>query len=404
MLIRNLRLIDGTGAVCEGVDVRVRDGRFVEVGAGLEGHATLLDAAGATAIPGLVDAHTHLSLDATPAAFEHATAQSQAYQALGAAHRAEALLAHGVTTARDVGGVAPVVFALRDAVRDGHARGPRIYAAGHWLTATGGHGWPVGHEADGPDAVRRAVREELKAGADLIKLMASGGVVGPGLGPDAVQFSEEEVRIAAAEAHGAARTLAAHAHGTGALANAIRGGVDTVEHGSYLSEELIAEMLARGTHLVPTLAVIQLIIANAEAAGLLGHTLERAQEVAVAHRQNVAAAHRAGVPIVAGTDMGTPFTYADTIHRELEELVAIGLKPLEAIEAATRRGARALALDADLGSVAPGRRADLVVLDGDPLADITATRRIRHVVQDGEVVVRDGALVLARDQSTGSTG
>ena len=404
MLIRNLRLIDGTGEVLDGVDVRVRDGRCVEIGARLDGDETLLDAAGATAIPGLVDAHTHLSLDATTGAFEHANAWSHAYQALGAAHRAERLLAHGVTTARDVGGVAPVVFGLRDAVHDGHARGPRIYAAGHWLTATGGHGWPVGREADGPDAVRRAVREELKAGADLVKLMASGGVVGPGLGPNAVQFSEDEVRVAAAEAHGAAKTLAAHAHGAGALANAIRGGVDTVEHGSYLTEQLIAEMLERSIFLVPTLAVVQLILANAEAAGLLGHTLERAQEVAAAHRQNVAAAHRAGVPIVAGTDMGTPFTYPDTIHRELEELVAIGLAPIEAIEAATHRGARALGLEDDFGSVAPGRRADLVVLDGDPLADITATRRIRHVVQDGVVVVRDGALVLAVRDSTSSAG
>jgi imidazolonepropionase-like amidohydrolase len=400
VLIRNLRLIDGTGAVLDGVDVRVREGRFVEVGAGLEGDATLLDAAGATAIPGLVDAHTHLSLDATTEAFEHATGRSHAYQALGAAQRAEALLAHGVTTARDVGGVAPVVFGLRDAVNDGLARGPRIFAAGHWLTATGGHGWPVGREADGPDAVRRAVREELKAGADLIKLMASGGVVGPGLGPNAVQFSEEEVRIAAAEAHGAAKTLAAHAHGVPALANAIRGGVDTVEHGSYLTEQLVAEMLERGTFLVPTLAVVQLILKNAEAAGLLGHTLERAQEVAASHRTNVAAAYRAGVPIVAGTDMGTPFTHPDTLHRELEELVAIGLPPLEAIEAGTRRGALALGLADDLGSVEPGRRADLVVLEGgaDPLADITATRRIRHVLRDGEVVVREGGLVLGEER------
>ena len=182
MLIRNLRLIDGAGAVRDGVDVRIRDGRFAEIGPALAGGGPELDAAGATAIPGLIDAHTHLSLDATPQAFDHALDRPHAYQALGAARRAEALLANGVTTARDVGGVASLVFAIRDGVADGLTPGPRIYAAGAWLTATGGHGWPIGVEADGPDAVRRAVREQLKAGADLIKLMASGGSSGLGSG------------------------------------------------------------------------------------------------------------------------------------------------------------------------------------------------------------------------------
>ena len=393
MLIRNLRLIDGAGDVREGVDVRIDGGRFTEIGPALDGNGPELDAGGATAIPGLIDAHTHLSLDATPQAFEHALEWSHAYQALGAANRAEGLLANGVTTARDVGGVASLILGLRDGVADGLTPGPRIYAAGAWLTATGGHGWPIGIEADGPDAVRRAVREQLKAGADLIKLMASGGVVGPGLGPDAVQFSEEEVAIAAAEAHGAAKTLAAHAHGADSIRNAVRGGVDTVEHGSFLTSELIEEMRERNTFLVPTLAVVPLVLGHAEEAGLEAHTVERGREVAAVQRQNVAAAHRAGIPIVAGTDMGTPFTPPDTIHAEIAALAEIGLTPHEAIQAATLQGARALGLDDELGTVQPGRRADLLVLDGDPLADLAATRRIRHLVQDGELRIRDGARV-----------
>lgn len=393
MLLRKLRLIDGAGAVHEGVDIRIREGRFTEIGTTLTSGGPELDTDGCTAIPGLIDAHTHLSLDATPQAFEHAQGWAHAYQALGAARRAEELLTNGVTTARDVGGVASLIFGLRDGISDGLAAGPRIFAAGAWLTATGGHGWPIGVEADGSDEVRRAVREQLKAGSDLIKLMASGGVVGPGLGPNAVQFSEEEVAIAATEAHGAAKTVAAHAHGADSIRNAVRGGVDTIEHGSFLTPELIEEMREQGTFLVPTLAVVPLVLGHAEEAGIEAHTVERGHEVAEVQRKNVAAAHRAGVSIVAGTDMGTPFTTPDTIHAEIGALAGIGLSPHEAIQAATLQGARSLGLDNDLGTVQPGRRADLLVLDGDPLADLSATRRIRHLLQDGQLRIRDGVRV-----------
>jgi imidazolonepropionase-like amidohydrolase len=255
MLLRDVRLIGGTGELIEGVDLRVRDGRWVEIARGLSpGDDEAVDLGGATAMPGLIDAHTHLTLDASARGIEGelrlAGAHALAYQAVLTERRAEALLAQGVTTARDVGGTAPVILAVRDAIARGHARGPRIFAAGHWITVTGGHGWTVGVEADGPDALRRAVRDEIKAGVDMIKLMVSGGVVGPGLGPQSVQFSEDEVRVAAEIAHGNAMPIAAHAHGTQAIHSAVHGGVDTVEHGSYLTEELAHEMLRRGTFLV----------------------------------------------------------------------------------------------------------------------------------------------------------
>ena len=391
MLLRNLRLIDGTGATHERTDIRVDKGRFLEIGPGLPARGDVsFDGEGRTAIPGLIDAHTHLSFNATPHFREDAVGQPHPYQALLTAKRAEALLAQGVTTARDVGGVAPVIFAVRDAIRQGHCRGTRIFAAGHWITATGGHGWPNGVEVDSADALRRAVRESIKAGADLVKVMASGGVIGPGLGPHAVQFSEEEIRVAAQEAHGAGLTLAAHAHGEGSIRNALLGGVDTIEHGAFLTEALAQEMRRRGAVLVPTLAVIGFILARADEAGLADHSIERARELTEAHRRNVTMAHRLGVTIAAGTDMGVPFTGPDALHQELLELAAIGLSPMEAIQAATRNAAHALRLDHDLGTVEVGKRADLLVLDADPLAGLKATRAVRYLMQDGEFVVQPG--------------
>ena len=393
MLIRNLRLLDGTGDLLEGVDVRVRDGRFAEIGVALAGDEPQLDAGGATALPGLIDAHTHLSLDATPEALEHGAERSHGYQAIDSARRARELLAAGVTTARDVGGVAPVILGLRDAIADGLTRGPRIYAAGAWLTAPEGHGWHVGALAEGEDGVRQAARDQLDAGVDLLKLMVSGGVIGTGHGPNTEQFNEREVRVATLMAHAEGKTVAAHAHGEPSIRNAVLGGVDTVEHASFVTAELIGEMLERGTAIVPTLAVIRIVIAAAgEALG--AETLERAHEVAAAHRENIIAAWRAGVPLAAGTDMGSPFTGPEALHDEIAQLAGLGMTAHEAIQAATLEGARVLGLEDELGTVRPGRRADLLVLDGDPLADLGATRRIRHLLQDGELRIRDGAPVV----------
>ena len=383
MLLQHLRLVDGTGELHEDVDLRVRDGRFAEIGAGLaQGSENVEDLGGATVIPGLFDAHTHITLDPTPGSRQAERPPTR--QALAASKRVAGLLACGVTSARDVGGVGPdVIFAVRDAVRDGDTAGPRIFSAGRWMTATGGHGWDIGVEVDDAAALRKAVRTEIKLGANLIKFMVSGGVLGRGLGPQAVQFSEEEIRIGVTEARGAGLTTAAHAHGEASVQAAIRGGITTVEHGTYLTEALAAEMVEKGIFLTPTLAIITLITDAGEGSGIDPQSLERAHEVGEVQRANIGMAFRAGITLLAGTDMGATFAGPDTIHQEIAELVGIGLSELQAIRAATLEPARALGIDEDLGSVQPGRRADLVVLGADPLADIRNTRSIQRVMKDG---------------------
>ncbi|MCY3655224.1 MAG: amidohydrolase family protein [Chloroflexi bacterium] len=389
MLIRNLRLIDGAGDIRDGVDVLIRGGRFAEIGPGLDGYGEEVDAGGATAIPGLIDAHTHLTLDSTTRAIENAATRPHAEQAGETAGRAAAMLGLGVTTVREVGGVAELSLGLRDRVASGSASGPRIFSAGAWITLPDGHGWQVGLPADDRDSLRRAAHQQLDDGADLLKMMVSGAVLRPDGQPDPQQYSEEEVAIVTSVAHAEGKRVAAHAHGEPSIRNAVRGGIDTVEHASFVTAELIEEMLERGTFIVPTLAVIRLVLAI-----LRGEMLERTAELADRHHAGITAAWRAGVPIAAGTDMGgAPLTGPDTIHAEIEHLTGIGMSNHEAIQAATLQGARAIGVEDDLGTVRPGLRADLLILDGDPLDDIAATRSARHLLQDGEWRIRDGVQV-----------
>ena len=306
MLIRNLRLIDGAGDIRDGVDVRIHDGRFAEIGPGLDADGEELDAGGATAIPGLIDAHTPLTLDATPDALDNAIDLPLAEQAGGArAARGGAARARRHDGAARAVGVAALSLELRDSNASGSAPGPRIFTAGAWMTGPDGHGWHVGLHAEGPDGVRQAARAQLDDGADLLKLMVSGGVIGTGHGPGAEQYNEEEVAIVTSLAHAEGKRVAAHAHGEPSIRNAVRGGVDTVEHASFVTAELIEEMLERGTFIVPTLAVIHFVIESASEA-LGEETLQRAREVAEVHHANISAAWRRGRPDRGGHRHGQP--------------------------------------------------------------------------------------------------
>ena len=215
---------------------------------------TVIDLQGKTLLPGLINAHCHICMDAGPDPFAALGRLSQAEAVLKAAKRCERMLKNGITTARDLGGFHYVELALRDAIAAGDFPGPRLLCAGLLITMTGGHGWPIGLESDGPDEVRKSARQNLKHGVDCLKFMATGGVLTPGVEPGSPQLSEEEMRAGVEEARHAGRRTASHAQGTTGIKNALRAGIDTIEHGIYLDDEAIEMMLKQGAVFVPTLA------------------------------------------------------------------------------------------------------------------------------------------------------
>src|SRR3954447_3002298 len=252
LILTNARLIDGTGAQPrESATVVVSNGRITEVRSGgaapeaPEG-TEVIDLQGRTLLPGLINAHIHIMFDAGPDAVVAAARQGLAITLLEAVRTGERMLRAGITTARDLGGMDYGELALRDAFARGEFPGPRLLCAGKLITMTGGHGWPIGFEADGADAVRKAVRENLKHGVDCIKIMATGGVLTPGVEPGSTQLGEEEIRAGVEETHKVGKRAATHAQGTEGVKNALRAGIDTVEHGIFLDDEAIDMMAQRG--------------------------------------------------------------------------------------------------------------------------------------------------------------
>ncbi len=399
LLLRNLTLIDGTRRGPQsGLDVLVRGGRVAAIGRALHppDGAISADLAGATCLPGLIDCHVHFSLGAGPSE-EQDVRDPIEIVAMRAARFVEQTLDAGFTTVRDIASREALNIHLRDAVERGIIRGPRILACGLHLCITGGHGWEFGRECDGADGTRAAVREQVKRGADVIKFMASGGVMTPGGPPKAPQFSLEELGAGVEEAHKAGRRAAAHAHAADAIRNAVMAGIDSIEHGTFITDDLIEEMRRRGTFLVPTFAAIDQLVRHAEDGGMPGYVVERALEAAAAHRDAMQRCIRAGVRIAMGTDAGSPFNLHGENAQELRLMVEAGMGPLDALRASTVDAAELCGLDRELGTVEVGKRADLLVVDGDPLLDIGLLRdrdRFVLLLRDGRVVRRSPHVVL----------
>jgi imidazolonepropionase-like amidohydrolase len=389
LVLSGARIIDGTGTEpVRGRSVVVEKGvitAVVEDARAPRGNG--VDLAGHTLLPGLINSHVHLCLGAEADPARAMREEPLALTAIKALLRARETARAGVTTVRDLGGREYAELAARRAIQEGLIDGPRIVAAGRPVCMTGGHGHWLGREADGPDDARKAVREQLKAGADVIKIIATGGVLTPGVEPGSPQMTFEEMRAAIEEARKAGRRTAAHAMAATGISEAIDAGITSIEHGVYLTEEIVAHMRRDGTFLVPTLNAPAAIATGGLAAGIPEYMVRKSEQVVPPHVASFQLAHRAGVRIAAGADSGTPLNFHGSLMPELTLMVKYGMTPLEVIQAATVTAADCLGLGEVTGRVAPGYVADLIAVAGDPAERIETLADLKLVLVNGRIIV-----------------
>ena len=402
------RMVDVlAGRVVANPVVTIVDGRITQVTSGgvagaAQPGARLIALPGMTILPGLIDMHVHL--DSTPLYGPYETLQfTDLFQVvIGPRHAAETLDA-GFTTVRNVGSSDFADVAYMQAIDEGQIRGPRIIPAAHALGATGGHCdetflppryriTPPGI-ADGPQALRNAVRAQRRNGAQVIKVCATGGVFSRNTEPGQQQLSEEELRAIAEEAHQWGLRVAAHAHGAEGIRAAVRAGIDTIEHASLIDAEGIRLARERGAWLVMDIFNTDYTQSEGRRNGILEDNLRKDREIAQIQRDNFRAAHRAGVRMAFGSDAGV--MPHGTQGGQFRYMVEYGMTPMEAIQAATRNAAQALGREADVGAIAVGRYGDIVAVAGDPLANV-------RELEDVDVVIKGGELVADRRGAAGT--
>ncbi|UPW00857.1 amidohydrolase family protein [Halorussus gelatinilyticus] len=384
MILRDARVVDGTGDVRDDAALRFdpESGRVEAVGdADPRENEPTYDLGGRTIVPGIVDAHVHFSLSGE-ASVADVVSMSDAELMLTEAVNARETLEAGVTGVRAMG-ARDLDVVLAERIDRGDMPGPRMVANCRSITITGGHGHHLGREVDGPTECRRAVREQVKRGAEFIKFMATGGVTTPGTDPNVPAFTQEEMDALVDEAHRRGVHVAAHAHGAAGAQAAIRAGVDTIEHGTFLDEATIDLFVAEDVVLVPTLSAPYRIVRNADHA--TDESLQKTNDVYERHIESFSAAVEAGVEIVGGTDAGTPFNYHGANATEISFMAEYGMDPHDALVAMTGRAAEVVGLD-DAGTLEADSFADFLVLDDDPFEDLSTLREPETVVKGGDVV------------------
>lgn len=391
--LRQVRVIDGLGGVLERATVLIEDGLIAMVGTesrvSVPKGAVKVDGRGLSVIPGLIDCHVHLCLGGDADVVRTIRDEDPGLTLLKAARFARLTLEAGFTTVRDLGARDHSIFALQQAIEQGLTPGPRILAAGLAICMTGGHARFIGRQADGPAEVIHAVREQLAAGAGVIKFIASGGVLTPGTAPDHPQMTPEELAAGMAEARRAGRRIAAHAHGAEGMKNAIRAGAHSIEHATLMDEDAAALMAQHGVFMVPTLSALATTATCGPACGVPETAVSKARAMRARHEASFKKARQSHIPIALGTDAGTPFNYHGENAQELPRMVGLGMSSMEAIMAATSAAAELLGIERKVGTVEAGKVADLILVEGNPLTRIDLLQdkaRIAGVMQAGRFV------------------
>jgi len=390
------------GTITANATVIVDGGNIIAAGAAaavtIPNGANRIDVSQGACLPGLTDVHVHLTTDPRYAGYEGLSVSVPRATVAGVKN-ARATLRAGFTTVRNVGAPGYSDVALRDGINDGDIEGPRMFVSGPPLGITGGHcdnnllapefNFREAGVADGPWAARAKVREVIKYGADVIKICASGGVLSKGDQPGTPQYSLEEMQAVAEEAHKLGRKVAAHAHGTQSIKDAIRAGIDSVEHASLIDDEGIALAKQHGTVLVFDIYCDDYILAEGAKVGMLPESLEKERQVGKLQRENFRKAYLAGTRIAFGTDAGV-YPHGDNA-KQFAVMVEWGMKPIEAIRAATLEAAALLGSEAKTGVIEPRHSADIIAVEGNPLEDVKALTHVKFVMKEGKVYRNDWA-------------
>ncbi|MEP3478309.1 MAG: amidohydrolase family protein [Fuerstiella sp.] len=409
------RLIDVVeGSTKTNVTVVVAEGKFVRIVSGFQAASsddTLIDLKRHTVMPGLMDMHTHLMWQHSAKSYTEKFFMNKPEYALRSSVYAKRTLMAGFTTVRELGDDGTNGVALRKAIDDGWIVGPRIFTAGKSLATTGGHAdptnglrgdykqdaGPVEGVVNGTDDARKAVRQRYKDQADLIKLTATGGVLSLAKNGQNPQFTDEELAAIVDTAKDYGMTVAVHAHGTEGMKRAVLAGVDSIEHGTYMTAEVMQLMKERGTYLVPTLVAGAWVARKAEEPDYFPAVVRpKAAMIGPVIRNTFAEAYKAGVKIAFGTDSGVS-PHGDNAE-EFEIMVGAGMPAMEAIQCATIEGAKLLKITDRLGAIQPGLIADLVAVKGDPLDDISLMRKVDFVMKAGIVYKSGGSAVSPADE------
>lgn len=391
-IITNCNIINGfDNEVIENTFIVIEESEITSIGlpnqsASLQEGDRVIDGTGKYVLPGLIDCHVHLVWDGSSDPQKVINNLDESTLSLRAYSHALETLKLGITTVRDVASPGRSVLNLRNVINENKLIGPTIVASGPAVCMTGGHVHYLGIEADGPEEVRKATRKVMKEGADLVKVMATGGIYTLGEEPGSVQLSKEEIKVAVEEAHKKNKKVAAHADGLEGIKNCVEVGVDTIEHCIYADEETLLQMKEKGTYIVPTMVVMERLATDES---IPDWALEKAKEVVQPQREMLQTAIRLGVKIATGTDCGSPVTPPEYYFDELTIMQDLGMSAMDVIQSSTRIAAECLDLT-DRGVIAEGKKADLLIVSNNPLDDLSILKDSKkQVVKNGEFIFNE---------------